>query len=194
MNNRTLGAIGIICAPALLAEILIDPQAKQPVVVGVASMIFMLGSLASHVGLWRIAATGRRWYNRVPLAIQLVLVVMAFLFGFIEATGILAEDNPLFMATDIAWPLSMVWMNIVGIATLVARRLPMPQRLVPLLCGTSLPITMLVTVAAGVAIIEQSSGYIFFSMLATFWALLGFVVMQSERVREPQVTAQPRLA
>ncbi len=191
MNNRTLGAIGIICAPAMLAELLFDPQGERSVVIGIVSMVFMLGSFASHIGLWRIAATGRRWYGRAPLLIQLVLVALASLFGLIEATGLLREDNALFIAVDSSWPLSMIWMIVVGIAALVARRLPMPHRFVPLLCGASLPVGILVSVVANVPLDGQLSSFVFFSMLAVFWALLGYVVMQSERLRAPQGTTQP---
>jgi hypothetical protein len=193
MNNRTLGAVGIVCAPALLAGMFIQSQEQSPVVMGVTSMIFMLGSFASHVGLWRAAATGTRW-GRAPLVIQLILVAMAFVFGVFEATGVLSENNPLFIATDIAWPVSMIWMNVVGIAALVARRLPVPQRFAPLVCGTSLPITMAITVLGGVGIDEQLSGYIFFTMLAVFWALLGLAVMHSERAAAPRLAAQPTAA
>jgi hypothetical protein len=194
VNNRILGAIGIIGAPAMLIATFIDPEGTMPVVMGITSMIFMLGSFASHIGLWRIAATGTRWWGRVPLAVQIILVSLAFLFGVFEATGIVGEENILFTITDISWPLSMVWMLLVGIAALFARRLPMPQRLVPLICGFSFPSTMVITSVMGVALNDTASSLIFFSMLAVFWALLGLVVMQSEPVRQQQIGAQPHPA
>ena len=194
MNNRMLGAIGIIGAPAMLISTFIDPDGTMPVVMGIASMIFMLGSFASHIGLWRIAATGTRWWGRAPLAVQIILVSLAFLFGVFEATGIVGEENILFTITDIAWPLSMVWMLLVGIAALVARRLPMPHRLAPLLCGFSFPSTMVITSVMGTSLQGWVSSLIFFSMLTVFWALLGLVVMQSEPVRQQQISTQPHLA
>lgn len=191
MNNRTLGAVAMFCAPAMLAELLIDPQGERSVLIGIASMVFMLGSFASHIGLWRIAATGGRWYGRAPLLIQLVLVALAFLVGLIEATGMLRDENAFFIALDSSWPLSMIWMIVVGISALVARRLPMPHRLVPILCGACLPVGILVSVVANVPLDGQLSSIVFFSMLAVFWALLGYVVMQSEGLRVPQGTPQP---
>ncbi|HZG67071.1 MAG TPA: hypothetical protein VEZ12_10030, partial [Herpetosiphonaceae bacterium] len=51
MNTRTLGTLAMVCAPALLVETLVAGGREMPLVTGIASMIFMLGSFCSHIGL-----------------------------------------------------------------------------------------------------------------------------------------------
>jgi hypothetical protein len=60
--------------------------------------------------------------------------VLAFLFGFFEATEILDENNLVFVVTDASWSLSMVQMLVVGDTVIVAKRLRGWWRFVPLLC------------------------------------------------------------
>lgn len=187
MNNRTLGTLAMVLAPAMLIEALIPGGSEMPFVVGTASMLFMLGSFCSHVGLWRIAATGRNWWGRAVLALQLVLVALAFLFGLFEATALVGDENPLFLVTDMAWPLSMLTMNLVGITIAVVGRLRGWQRFAPLLCGLALPITIALGAVSGAGVQGDMVGYVFFGMLAVFWGLLGLVVRQSEAELAPMV-------
>jgi hypothetical protein len=194
VNNRTLGTIAMICAPAMLVEALIPGGNEIPVVVGTASMLFMLGSLCSHIGLWRAAATGSAWWGRGILGFQILLVSLAFLFGLFEATGLVGEENILFTITDIAWPLSMVFMLAVGGATIAARRLPGWHRFAPLFCGLSFPTTILLSLATGMDMQSQVAGIIFFGMLAVFWMLLGFVVRQTDAAPEPAAAPARGLA
>lgn len=194
MNNRTLGTLAMICAPALLVETLVTGGREMPLVVGAASMIFMLGSFCSHVGLWRVAATGRGWCGRTVLGIELALVALAFLFGLFEATGALGESSLIWNVTNAAWPLSMVFMLVVGIATLIAGRLPAPYRFAPLLCGIAFPASILIGGAVGAAMDDQVMGLIFFSMTTVFWLLLGLAVRRSEAAPAADAVLEQRLA
>jgi hypothetical protein len=189
VNNRTLGTIGMILAPAMLIEALVPGGNEIPFVVGTASMLFMLGSFASHVGLWRVAATGRSWWGRGVLVLQLVLVALAFLFGLFEATGLVGEENVLFTITDIAWPVSMLTMNLVSITIAVAGKLRGWQRFTPLLCGLALPTTIVLGMLIGEGMQGDLVGYIFFGMLAAFWGLLGLNVRQTEARPAPLVAS-----
>ncbi|HSH77693.1 MAG TPA: hypothetical protein VLA19_04075 [Herpetosiphonaceae bacterium] len=166
----------------------------MPLIVGTASMIFMLGSFCSHVGLWRGAATGRGWWGRTVLAIELALIVLAFLFGLFEATGALGESSIVWNVANAAWPLSMVFMLVVGITAAVVGRLPVPHRFVPLLCGLAFPVSILFGVATGAGMDDQSMALIFFSMTTVFWALLGLSVRQSEPASGSDAALERRLA
>lgn len=179
MNNRVLGTIAMICAPAMLVEGLIPGGNDMPIVVGIASMIFMAGAFASLLGLWRVGATGTSWWGRGVLVLQLTLVSLAFCFGFLEATGLTSEENLLFVITDIAWPISMLTMNLVGITAAVVGRLPGWQRFALLPCGMAFPATMMLAIISGSDTQSAWVGMVFFGMLAVFWALMGFVVRQS---------------
>ena len=189
MNNRILGTIAMLCAPFMLVEALVPGGSDMPFLVGTCSMIFMLGSICSHSGLWRVAATGQGWWGRAVLAIQLLLVTLAFLFGLFEATGLVGEENILFTITDIAWPLSMVWMLAVGITAAIVGRLSGWRRFAPLLCGLAFPSSILIGIITGLEMEGLAMGLVFFGMLAVFWTLLGFAVRQSEEAAVPAAGA-----
>ena len=194
MNTRTFGTLAMVCAPALLVETLITGGREMPLVTGIASMIFMFGSLCSHIGLWRLAATGKGWWGRAVLGIELGLVSLAFLFGLFEATGTLGEGNIIWALTDIAWPLSMVFMLVVGVTAAVVGRLPVPYRFVPLLCGLAFPLSILIDVASGAGMDGQIMALTFFSMTTAFWFLLGLAVRQSQAMPASDAALERRLA
>ena len=58
MNNRLLGTIAMLCAPALLIEGLLLGGQENALITGIASMIFMAGWICSNIGMWRMRATG----------------------------------------------------------------------------------------------------------------------------------------
>ena len=184
MNNRLLGTIAMICAPALLIEGLLLRGQENAVITGIASMIFMAGWICSNIGMWRMRATGTGTWGRAVLLIQLVGLVLAFMFGFFEATGLLGRESIVFNITDAAWPLSMLWMIVVGITVIRAKRLSGWQRFVPLLCPFWLPLAILGTIAFG-----ETGGFLGVGFAAVIWALLGYVVVRSDSP-QPAPTAE----
>jgi hypothetical protein len=171
VNNQTLGTIAMICAPALLIEGLLVRGGENAAITGIASMVFMVGWICSNIGMQRMQATGIGGWGHAVLIIQLVGLVLAFLFGFFEATGLLGRDSVIFNVTDAAWPLSMLWMLVVGITVIAANRLSGWRRVVPLLC----PLWLLVALGGG-AVLGDVGGYIGLAWSAVAWALLGYVV------------------
>jgi hypothetical protein len=184
VNNRVLGTIAIICAPALLIEGLLLRGQENNVVSGIAGMVFMAGWICSNIGMQRMRATGNGTWGRAVLIIQLVGLVLAFLFGFVEATGLLDENNGVFNVLDAAWPLSMLWMLVVGITVIVARRLSGWQRYVPLLCPFWLPIALFLAAAFG-----EWAGLIGLAYAAVLWGLLGYIVLLNGDSRQQATPA-----
>lgn len=178
VNNQMLGTIAMICAPALLAEGLLLRGAENAVITGVASMIFMAGWICSNTAMLRMQAAGTGRWGRTVLLIQLFGLVLAFLFGFFEATGLLARENIIFTVTDAAWPLSMLWMLVVGGTVIAAGRLEGWKRFVPVLC----PFWLLVAIGGSTALGEVG-GHIGAGYAAVMWALLGLVVYGADRER-----------
>lgn len=181
MTNRTLGMIGMIGAPTLLVAGLITLNGENAVIIGTGSMLFMGGALASLVGLWRIAATGTNWWGRGVLGLQITLVLLAFLFGFFEATALVPDTNPLFIITNIVWPLSMITMNLVGITAAFVGRLRGWRRFALLPCGLAFPTLTGLSMVVGISMESVAVGMAFFGWLAVAWALMGFLVYDSER-------------
>ena len=170
MDNRTLGTIAMICAPALLVEALLTRGEGDGLIIGIASMVFMAGWICSNTVMRRMDAAGTGRWGRTALYIQLGGLILAFLFGLFEATGLLGRESIIFNVTDAAWPLSMLWMLVVGVTVIRAKRLPGWRRYVPLLCGLWLPIGMVAMVGFG-----DESGYVGTGLAAIFWLLLGYV-------------------
>jgi hypothetical protein len=185
MSNRMLGTIAMICAPALLVEALITGGEEKSLVIGLASMVFMAGWICSNTVMRRTRAAGTGRWGRAVLLVQLVGLVLAFLFGLFEATGLLGRDNLAFNVVDAAWPLSMLWMLVVGITVVIAGRMSGWRRFVPLLCGLWFPLGGVAMVAFG-----DESGVVGFGLAAVFWVLLGHVARSSDdEARGPALTA-----
>ncbi len=176
MNNRVLGTIAMICAPALLIEVLLLWGQENAAITGIASMVFMAGWICSDIGMWRLRATGTSKWGRAVLLIQLVALVLAFMFGFFEATGLLGRESIVFNVTDAAWPFSMLWMIVVGITVVLAKGFSGRQRFVPLLCPLWLPVSIVVSIAFG----DTVGNIVGFGVAAVLWALLGYVVVRSD--------------
>jgi hypothetical protein len=177
MNNRTLGTIAMICAPALLVEALLLRGGENAVITGIASMVFMAGWICSNTAMRRMQAAGTGRWGHAVLLVQLVGLVLAFMFGFFEATGLLGRESVIFNITDAAWPLSMLWMLVVGVTVVVAKRLTGWRRFVPLACPLSLVIGLAATPVLG----DNIAGIVGFGLAAIFWAALGYVA-RSERI------------
>lgn len=185
MNDQTLGNIAMICAPALLVEALLTNGEERPLVIGLASMVFMAGWICANTVMRRTRAAGTGRWGRAVLLVQLVGLVLACLFGFFEATGLIGDDNAVFVATDLAWPLSMLWMLVVGITVVVAKRMSGWRRFAPLLCGLWLPLGIPFQ-----AVLGEQTGSIMFGVSAVLWLLLGYAVRgggQSVKAPEPAV-------
>ncbi len=174
MNNRMLGTIAMICAPALLVDEILRGGEQNPLITGIAGMVFMAGWICSNICMQRMRAAGTGKWGRAVLLVQLVGLVLAFLFGFVEATGLFDRGDIVFVVTDAAWPLSMLWMLVVGITVIVAKRLLGWRRFVPVLCPFWLPLAFLGALAFG-----DPGGLIGLGYAAVLWALLGYIVRDS---------------
>ena len=185
MNNRILGTIAMICAPALLVELFLTRGQQNDVIIGIASMVFMAGWIWANIGMQRMRATGTGKWGRAVLLIQLVGLVLAFMFGLFEATGLLGRESIIFNITDAAWPLSMLWMVVVGITVIRAKQLSGWQRYVPLLCPFWLPIALVSSAAFG-----ETAGSVAYGFTAVLWAMLGYVVVRGDG-QQPAPNSEP---
>jgi hypothetical protein len=189
MNNRTLGTIAMICSPALFIEgvLTFNQETPDPVIVGIASFFFMAGWICTNLAMQQMQSAGTGNGGRWILRVQLVGLVLAMLFGLIEATALLPDDNPIFIATDMAWPLSMVFMIVVGIAVIRAKRWSGWQRFAPILCAAWLPIAILIGLGASSnPAMETVSGLVGFGWTAVFWFLLALVVRSNATLATPE--------
>lgn len=175
----------MICAPAMLVEGILLRGGENAVITGVAGMVFMAGWICANTGMRRTQAAGTGKWGRAVLLVQLVGLILASAFGFFEAAGLL-EGSIVFAVTDAAWPLSMLWMLVVGITVISAKRLRGWHRFVPVLCPFWLLLAM-----GGSAAFGEAGGFLGLAYSAVLWTLLGYVVRNGEErvgaVPEPAV-------
>ena len=175
----------MICAPALLVEEVLRQGEANTLITGIVSMIFMAGWICSNIGMQQMRATGTGTWGRAVLLIQLVGLVLAFIFGFFEATALLDANNIVFIVTDAAWPLSMLWMVVVGITVIRAKRLSGWQRFIPVLCPSWLPLAALCWTAFG-----DAGSVIGFGYSTVLWFLLCYVVFLGSESRQGAPTPE----
>jgi len=180
MNARLLGILGMVGAPMLLVEgILFNFQQHETTqLVGLLGLIYTGGWLCSLIGLYRLNAAGHRAAGKAVLIVQMALVALAIMWAIIHVSAASPnKDNFAYQVTDLGWPLSHVFMIVVGIAALIARVLPGWQRFTPLLCGLALPAAIVGSIAAG----DTASNIIFPAYTAVAFMLLAYTVYTSER-------------
>jgi hypothetical protein len=185
MNVRTLGIISMICAPTLLIDawrhgMQRTLNGENDLVGNLLTLAFAVGWWCALLGLRQLHATGRSVAGRAAVTLPLVTIAFAVLQEVLDILHV-NMDSPLYIVSDLAWPLSMVLTFAVSIGVLFARVLPLPHRLAPLLCGISLPVGF---AYMAVAKLEDMPTGQFAWHTATGWFLLGLSL----------VLARPRAA
>lgn len=159
---------------------------------GTFELLYLGGWGCSLLGMWYSGATGRGRSGRVVLAIQGIGLSLAALFTIWEAwTAGRVTSSALYEVTNAAWPLSHLFMIVVGIATLRAGVWRGWTRFTPLLCGLALPVSIL----AGVIGIGGQGGGPFAILTAASFFLLGSAVAAGGAARvagRPAVSAPAR--
>ena len=114
-------------------------------------------------------------------------LILATFFGIFEATQIVPEESLLFIVADIFWPLSMLFMIVVGIMAIRANRWAGWQRFVPLICALWLPMSMLLmAVIGGNPALEPFGVYFGFGWTAIAWFVLALIVRSNATLVLPK--------
>lgn len=177
ISTHTLGLIAMVGAPAMLLEAARHGFQKTmnedtDVLGALLYAAFSVGWLCAMIGLRRLRATGRGPVGRVIATLPVVTISLAVMQSLMDILRV-STANPLYVVTDLAWPLSMLLTFVVSVAALFARELPGLARLVPLLCGISLPLTIVVMGVTG----QDLPMWVFGWHTAVGWALLGFILL-----------------
>lgn len=181
LNHRALGLVAMLTAPAMTVEAArhgferVANEQTDPLG-ALLYGLFALGWLASMFGLWQLRATGTGRWGRGLLGFTLLTISLAVLQSPLDLLPI-STTNPLYLVTDLAWPLSMLLTLLVGFAVVVAKRMRSWKRFVPLYCGVSIPLA-LGFMALGVDLFALLP-YAFDLHTVTGWGLLGYVVFST---------------
>lgn len=147
-------------------------------VTGIMGLIFLLGWMCSVIGIRLTRATGDTVTGKILFLIQLIGLLLAgtqqvqeIIFERPEANGLV------FIIADMAWPLSMLLMLVVGVVILRAGIWRGWRKWSALLCGLALPISIAVSVASR----REFGGFLFGILTAAGFMMLGNAVRTSAR-------------
>ncbi len=174
LNPSLLGTIGVVCAPMLFLSGFLYTlgDGAAALIASVLGMLYLVGWAASAAGMRQLKVAGR--LSGAVFAVQLVGLSLAFIFNVLEV----AHANPdtlLFRVTDLAWPVSHLFMLVVGALVLGARVWRGWRSWTPILCGLTLPVFFGARPVLG----GEVGGLIFGVLTAVTFALLGYAVRTS---------------
>ena len=176
MNFKLLGVIAIICAPFLYIDSSVTAKNSWSWQSGLFDFIYMLGWMGSIAALHKMKAFGTSKFAKIAVIIQFVFLSLAQVWNVWLIVG--ASDSLLFHMLDMCWPLSNIWMIVIGITALRAKRLEGWKRYVPLLVGLWFPVAVVPAITIGFY-------YLAGPYSAIAFALLGLVVYKSNDKETP---------
>ena len=175
VTNRLLGTLGMLASPMMLAEMLIFgfSQHGSNRVIGVLGVIYTAGWVCSAVGMRRSRVTGDTALSRVVFVVQLAGLLLAFLWSLQEVvhSGI-DKGGAFYGVTDAAWPLSHLFMLVIGILTVRAKVWGGWRRFAPFLAGLALPVAAASASVAG----RGAMGFAFGVMTTAGFLALGYAL------------------
>jgi hypothetical protein len=181
VDARALGTAGLLASPLMLVEGLRFGfgQSRMDVPTSVGGCLYMLGVLASVVGLRRLRAGGDGRLAAALHAFQVAAIAAAFCWSAaFVLTGPRGGRGPLWTVGDAAWPLTHLSMLALGIASANAGRLAGWRRFAPLAAGLALPAFFALSASPVPRAVAAAS----FGVLTTLgFAAMGLAVRTSAR-------------
>lgn len=176
-NIQGLALVGLLCSPAFLVAWFLggfdNPNPPRPIVL--CQLLFLVGWFCSILAMLRLSATGQGsaryllWVQLGGISLASTQELQDLLLPAPERAGIL------YRAGDAAWPLSVLFMLVVGIATARAGVFKGWRRFAPIFCGLALPLSLITAALAG----RQAMGPAFGVMTTAAWGALAWAVMRS---------------
>ena len=180
MSARLLGTIGMLASPMLMVEgwLYTSGYGDSPNLrfIPLLGIIYLTGWACSLTGMRQLRATGNGALSKAVFIIQLAGLFLAFLFNVQEISGS-TPDTLIYRITDMAWPVSHVFMLVVGVLVLKAKVWRGWRSVTTFLCGLALPAFF-----AASTVIERGLASVIFgiSTVAAFMAL-GYAVRTGSR-------------
>jgi hypothetical protein len=176
---RILGTLGMLGSPFLFVSFAIDgfdngDASRAAALVG---LLFAVGWFGNVLGLHVLRAAGQRLASRMLLTGALAGVALANVFQVYEAVAP-GSDSVFYTITDVAWPLSMLLLLVIGIVMLFARVFEGWLRFTPLFAALWLPVGAICMVAFG-----ETAGLVISSLHLTIgWFLMGYAVRKGGKL------------
>lgn len=168
-GDRILGLLGLLAvasAPMLIAQFLIGGEGilSNSTWAAALGILYIGGWMCGAVGMFRQKAYGRTPAAKIVFTIQMILLTLALLFSVQETMGVSYDNGGgiFFGICDAGYPLSHLFMFVIGILTIRARIWKGAVKAAPLLVGAALPVTML-----GGPVLGMLGGMLIFGGLVT---------------------------
>lgn len=182
MNNKILGILAMLGAPFLFIDYTIHgangggEQFEHTSLSGILSIIYISAWMCSMIGLKNIHVAGTSKNSILWMTIPLVTLSIANIWNVWEVLQP-GANTFLYHLLDAFWPISNMFMFIFGIRVLWAKQLQGWRRLVPLMVGLWLPISILLSITTGLS----STSMMVSGLYSAFaWTVLGYVVYSSQ--------------
>jgi hypothetical protein len=148
-GRRFLGLLATICAPTLLIQSFgtsFVGNSPSPVkqIFAFLGVLYIGGWICGAIGMFRQKVYGTDKSRKIVFGIQIILLTLALLFSVQETAGISYENGggTFFGVCDAGYPLSHLFMFVVGVFTWRAKVWTGFSRFAPLLVGAALPLTL----------------------------------------------------
>lgn len=179
--NRILGILAIIGAPLLLLQFLLGTRGmnaeggEKNALIALLGVFYIGGWISGATGMFRAGTYGESKASKIVFALQIVLLSFALMFSVFETFGVTYENgSALFAVFDAGYPLSHLFMIVVGIFVLRARRWRGFSKFAPLVVGFALPLTLGLMPLLGEKIGVVSFG----ALTAIGLAAIGFTIFR----------------
>jgi hypothetical protein len=143
--HRVLGFLGMLGAPAFL--FISSPPAPTDLRANLLMTAYLVGWACSAVGLRRLRATGRGRGAVAIFVVQMLGLALAFCQQPQDQLGHRPLGDAFYFASNVAWPLSHLFMLVVFGAVWRAGVWTGWRRWTPLACGLALPLMFAATAA-----------------------------------------------
>lgn len=177
LSARALGTFGMLASPLMLVSMFIymtyGDEANGNRLASVAQIFYIFGWICSATAMRSQRITGDGAAAKIVFVVQMILLTLAALLNVQEIIfGKLDALSFLFIVTDAGYPLSHLFMLVVGGFVLKAKVWRDWRRFAPLLCGLALPATML----AGAFLPREAGGMLFGAWTLAAFLMLGYAV------------------
>ena len=181
--DKILGILAAVFAPTLLMQFLIggiEQNSSSPnnnSLVSALGVLYIGGWIFGAVGMFRQKLYGETLAAKFVFTLQMIFLTLALLFSIQETLGISYKNGggAFFFVCDMGYPASHLFMIVVGIFILLAKRWQGISKFAPFFVGAALPATMLLGGFLG-----MTFGMILFGGLTTLGlAMVGWKVFRN---------------
>ena len=176
---RILGVLGMVTSPFLFLSFAANGfQNGDSNQLGAAlGLVFSVGWFSNALGLYILGAAGRRLPARILMGVEVFGTILASIFQVYEfvAPG---STSVLYTITDIAWPLSMLTLLIIGIVAIFARQFEGWLRFTPLIAALWLPFGIFEMAVLGETVGQVVGGL----HTAIGWFLIGYAIFRGGKL------------